>query len=428
MKIKQIKIEKFKKLENFEFNPDGKNYFITGENSIGKSSLMQFLEIATGIDTNIPENLVGKGVVIGTKDDGEYVFSVKIKDGKSVIQVQSPDGLKDDRKANLKTVTHAIGFDIMEFVKWSESKPGKAKQVEEYKSLLDKEVVDQIDKLRRNVKIAYDQRTEANSNLNSLKATTDAHRFSRLEDKELEKYKPVDTSALLKEQEEITASNKVIEDFKIRFEGVEKSLENQKKVGEDILAKIEALKLEFMANEKAIEEINVKIKSGKEYLEKNPLKDLTAVNTSIANASSTNKDAADAAELIKQRKIYAQTEREWEALEVTVKTQTQAIDDAIRDMDNPVEGLSFDDKGLVYNGLPVENGSLSESEIMILGMKIFIAKNREYGIVYLENTNLIGQERWNQVLAMVEENDLQLFAEEVVRGQDELIMVEIEGK
>jgi len=428
MKIKEIKIEKFKKLENFEFNPEGKNFFITGENSIGKSSLIQFIEIATGIETNIPENLVGKGVIIGTKEDGEYEFKVKLKDGKAVIQVTSPDGLKDDRKANLKTVTHAISFDIMEFVKLSETKAGQKKQVKIFKSFIEPEIIEQIERYERDVKIAYDDRTEANKEIVKLKATTDAHRFSRLADHDLAKYVPVDTSALMTEQEKINAANKVIEDFKIRFEGVEKSLEDHKKVSSDILAKIEALKLELAANEKTIEEINAKIVAGKEYLAKNPLQDATAITTQISNASLTNKDAADAAELLKQRKTLNETMLQWESLEITVNTKREEIANAIKDMDSPVEGLSFNDECLMYNGFPVEFNSLSESEIMLLGLRMFIAKNKDYGIVYLENTNLIGQERWNQVLDLVEENGLQLFAEEVVRGQDELIMVEIQGK
>lgn len=428
MKIKKVVIEKFKKLENFEFNPDGKNYFITGENSIGKSSLMQFLEIATGIDTNIPENLVGKGVVIGTKEDGEYEFKVKIKDGKAVIQVQSPDGLKDDRKANLKAVTHAIGFDIMEFVKLSESKAGQKKQVEIYKSFLHPEFIEFIDKQQRDVKIAYDQRTEANKELVRLKSVTDSHRYARLEDSELKKFVAVDTSTLMAEQEKISAHNKTIGEFVVRLEGKKEELATSEKAALDIVKQIEELQKKLKEKHAEIELEKGKIKTGEEYLAANPLKDATAISAQISNASQTNKDAADAADLIKQRGIYAQVEKEWEALELTVNLKKQGIADAIRDYDTPVEGLSFNEDSLLYNDLPVKFGSLSESEIMLLGMKMFIARNREYGIVYLENSNLIGQKRWEELLTLVEENDLQLFAEEVVRGQDELIMVEIEGK
>ena len=428
MKIKKIVIEKFKKLENFEFNPDGKNYFITGENSIGKSSLMQFLEIATGVDTNIPENLVGKGVVIGTTEDGQYEFKVKIKDGKAVVQVQSPDGLKDDRKATLKAVTHAIGFDIMEFVKLSETKAGQKKQVEIYKSFLDQEFIEYIDAQQRDIKISYDERTEANKELIRLKSVIDSHRYSRLDTSELKKFQPVDTSALIKEQQEINEHNQKINDFSIRLEGKREELATAEKDAADLVRQIEELQKRLAEKNAQIEIEKGKINTGEEYLAANPLKDATEITAKISNASQTNKDASDAAELLKQRLLYSKVEKEWESLEVTVNSKKQAIADAIRDYDAPVEGLSFNEDSLLYNGLPVEFNSLSESEIMLLGMKMFIARNKEYGIVYLENSNLIGQKRWEELLQLVKENDLQLFAEEVVRGQEELIMVEIEGK
>lgn len=428
MKIKKIVIEKFKKLENFEFNPDGKNYFITGENSIGKSSLMQFLEIATGVDTNIPENLVGKGVVIGTTEDGQYEFKVKIKDGKAVVQVQSPDGLKDDRKATLKAVTHAIGFDIMEFVKLSETKAGQKKQVEIYKSFLDQEFIEYIDAQQRDIKISYDERTEANKELIRLKSVIDSHRYSRLDTSELKKFQPVDTSALIKEQQEINEHNQKINDFSIRLEGKREELATAEKDAADLVRQIEELQKRLAEKNAQIEIEKGKINTGEEYLAANPLKDATEITAKISNASQTNKDASDAAELLKQRLLYSKVEKEWESLEVTVTSKKQAIADAIRDYDAPVEGLSFNEDSLLYNGLPVEFNSLSESEIMLLGMKMFIARNKEYGIVYLENSNLIGQKRWEELLQLVKENDLQLFAEEVVRGQEELIMVEIEGK
>lgn len=427
MKIKKIKIENFKKLENFEFNPDGKNYFITGDNSVGKSTLIQFLEIAAGIETNIPENLIGKGVVIGTKDDGDYEFKVKIKDGKAIVQVQTPDGLKDDRKTTLKAITHAIGFDIMEFVKLSESKAGQKKQVEIYKSFLDPEIIEQIERLKKDVEISYNDRTEANKELVRIKSVIDSHRFSRLSDAELGHYQPVDTSVLMEEQEKISAHNKTISEFVIRLEGKKESIEESEKAAQDIGRQISELQAKLKEKMVEIDTLKADFEKGQKYLAANPLKDTTAISTKISNASQTNKDASDAAELIKQRGIYSKVEKEWEALEITVNSKRQSITDAIRDMDSPVDGLSFNEDSLLYNGLPVEFGSLSESEIMLLGMKMFIARNKEYGIVYLENSNLIGQKRWEELLALVKENDLQLFAEEVVRGQEELIMVEIEG-
>ena len=148
----------------------------------------------------------------------------------------------------------------------------------------------------------------------------------------------------------------------------------------DLVRQIEELQKRLAEKNAQIEIEKGKINTGEEYLAANPLKDATEITAKISNASQTNKDASDAAELLKQRLLYSKVEKEWESLEVTVTSKKQAIADAIRDYDAPVEGLSFNEDSLLYNGLPVEFNSLSESEIMLLGMKMFIARNKEYGI------------------------------------------------
>jgi len=60
MKIKQIKIKDFKAIKEFEADFKGANIIICGENGVGKSSLMQFIEIALGRNNNIPPDATGE--------------------------------------------------------------------------------------------------------------------------------------------------------------------------------------------------------------------------------------------------------------------------------------------------------------------------------------------------------------------------------
>jgi len=72
MKIKKVKITDFKVLKNIEKEIEGQNVLLIGENGIGKSSFIQFIEIALGKSTNVPENATGNGCVWVDKDGGEY--------------------------------------------------------------------------------------------------------------------------------------------------------------------------------------------------------------------------------------------------------------------------------------------------------------------------------------------------------------------
>jgi predicted ATPase len=48
MKIQRVKIKEFKKLKDIDLKIDGQNIWIKGENGMGKSTLMQFIEAALG--------------------------------------------------------------------------------------------------------------------------------------------------------------------------------------------------------------------------------------------------------------------------------------------------------------------------------------------------------------------------------------------
>lgn len=419
MKIKTIHIDKLKKLENFSADIEGKNIYLCGENEVGKSTVIQSIKIAAGIDTNIPPGIEGKGHIIGTKDDGDYTFEWKVKDGKSVVRVTDPNGMRDDRKQTLKAITSAVSFDIEEFVKLSESKAGKKEQVERLKSFLDAELIETLDKMERNAEALYNERTEANKDLAKQKALVSSSPLAALRDSDLEKIKPVDTSSLLEELNKATEFNSKISSIKEKLDAKKQELSNK-------AVRIEELKKELAELIEQTDVLTSQISDGERWLlGKTPIS-TDHLNEQIKNSSEANKKAMDAEKLLKDRKLLAQIESDVESLTIRVETSRQLISDTIKDMcDSILPGLMFDEEGLVYEGLPVEFGSMAESSIMILGAKMFMAKNKEFGVLMLENTNLIGQKKWDALLDWCESENIQVIAEEVVRGQDELTVVEI---
>ena len=113
-----------------------------------------------------------------------------------------------------------------------------------------------------------------------------------------------------------------------------------------------------------------------------------------------------------------------EAGELTVKIESerQAISDTIKSMDSPVEGLSFEDESLVYNGVPVNENNLSTSEIMELGIRLKMAENPEFGIIFLQRGESLGKDRLKLIQELAKKNNFQLIIEEVQRGQEELVV------
>lgn len=408
MKIQKVSIKKFKVLENFEADIMGNNIFIMGDNAQGKSSIIQFLKISLGDQSNIPPDATGEGVVIASKDGSKYTFKVKFKDGKPIVEVTSPDGLKDSRKGTIAALTGSIGFDIDEFVSLSKTSAGQKKQVEIYKSFLDQEIISEINTLQAKVKSLEVDRTETGREEKRLRAVIESHPLRN--EIELTKFKEVDTAALLDALNKANEKNKSIE-------GVTTKLTAKKAEVSDCDTKIAELEKEIEALKVKKIEIQGDITKGNVWLTTNTPIDTTDIQTQINEASETNKKAAQAVQLIKDREAHTKAAEEYGESTANIQSQKEEIAMFIKEMAVPVDGLQFDDDMLIYNGVPVSEASLSTSEIMELGLLMKLAENKELGILFLERGESLGAKRLKDIQEMAAKNNMQLIVEQVERGK-----------
>lgn len=408
MKIEKVKIKQFKVLKDFEADIAGNNIFIMGDNAQGKSSIIQFLRISLGDQSNIPPNATGEGVVIASKDGGNYTFKVKFKDGKPIVEVTSPDGLKDSRKGTLAALTGAIGFDIDEFVSLSKTTAGQKKQVEIYKSFLDQELIKEIDTLQNKVKSLEVDRTETGREEKRLKALIESHPLRN--EMELTKFKEVDTAALLDALNVANKKNETINTGKSKLDAKKAEITNYDARIEELEKEIEALKVKKIDAQGDVVKIDT-------WLKANEPIDTTDIQQQIEQASEINKKAAQAAQLIKDREAHAQAAEDYGTATANIQSQKEEIARFIKEMAVPVDGLMFDDDMLIYKGIPVSEATLSTSEIMELGLLMKVAENKDLGILFLERGESLGAQRLKDIQAMAAKNNMQLIIEQVERGK-----------
>lgn len=410
MKILKVKLKNFKVFDDFEQDLNGSSVLLLGDNNIGKSSLMQGIKIALG-SKDIPSTLQdgAKGIVEVDKDGNPYQFYFEKKKGKVELKVTLPSGLKEDKKGVIAGLVGAIDFDINEFVKQSESVAGRKKQVEEFKKLLPAEFVSEINQYETKIKNIFNDRAELNKKIDNLKGFI---KESPLYGADL-KTQPVDIESLSQEIEAANKKNQLIKEKEAAFEQRTQSIESRK-------SKIEELKLMIADEERKIHDEETLNKLYTDWRKKNDLVDVTEMNRRYADASAINIKAAQAVEHNKRLEQLAKLEEEAGEMTVLLETTRQAVADAIRDFESPVEGLSFTEDCLVYNGVMVEDASLCSSEKMELGYKMAVAANPDLGLLFLEGTESFGKKRFEDLLEFCEKNNLQLFAEQVIRGKEEL--------
>lgn len=411
MKIQKVQIKDFKVLKNIEEEINGNNILLMGDNGVGKSSFIQFIEIALGKNTNIPPNAEGEGEVITDRNGNKYTFSVKFKDGKPVVTVTSPDGLKDTRKGTIAGIVGAMDFDIDEFTELSKTEKGRKQQVEIFKSFLSPDVRSELAKYEANVKANYDSRTDVNRQIKEKEGSVKQNPlFNQIG---ITKFEKIDTKEVYQEFEKANESNNKIKEVQQRQDQRKNEVAEKKIQAKELQEKLKAIEL-------AIKEAEEKQAEAESWLSKNKIADLSEFENKIKTASETNKQYESAELLKKDIALIEKMKEESGELTAKIDSEKQAIVDAIRDMEAPIQGLSFDDEQLVYNGIPVNPDSLSTSEIMELGIRLKMAENPDLGILFIERGESLGAKRLKEIQAIADKAGWQIIMEQVERGKETL--------
>lgn len=420
MKTERIKIEKFKAVENLEQQIGGKNILLIGDNGVGKSSVIQFIEIALGKQSNVPPNAEGKGEIVFTKNGQEVTVKLDFRDGKPYIKVSGKGISIDNKKSAIADLFGAIDFDIDEFVDLSKTKAGRKEQVEIFKKFLPLEVQSDLKTFENNVQNHFNDRAEVNKEIKRYEALVSANEMNSLLDTELVKFTESDSAALMAELKKTQVDNekvdKVIDGIEKRNEAVA-NFDLQIEELENRILKIKAEK------EGALKEIA----DGAKWLKVNQKQPTDAIEEQIKNASENNTKHSKAQQLIKDRKTLLELRENSGELTALIDSSREAIANAIREQDSPVDGLTYDDDQLIYNDLPVSPDTLSTGEIMELGIRLKMAENPELGMLFIQRGESLGQERLNRILELSKKYDWQLIMEQVERGKDKLT-IEIFGE
>ena len=403
MKVIKVKIQDYKVIKNLEKEINGNNILLLGDNGVGKSSFIQFIEIALGRTKDIPEVTSGQGSVIVDKDGQEWQFNVEFKKGKPQITLVSPEGFKDVRKSVIANVVGAMEFDIDEFVKMSDSLSGRRKQIEIYKSFLPQDIREFIDSQEARVQKAYDERTEKNREAKLLEGYIAEHPFRKIVDMPKS---PVDTKQLTEQIESALEHNK-------RVASVNERLIQRQNEVLILNAQIKELAEKRMELEKMNE-------SAKDWLATNSEVNVTSMMAEKDSAFEINSAFEKKKDFEKQKYMLEALKTDSGELTAFIESSKQAIEDAIRDCDVLVEGLTFDSDSLIYNNIPVTSHNLSSSEIMHLGCKLKMAENRDLGILFIQRGESLGAKRLKEIQEMAQKYDWQIIMEQVDRGNEKL--------
>lgn len=447
MIVKKLELVNFQVIKELNADFDGNVYFITGDNELGKSTVLKAIgALLTGNRDAVLKNGESKGfakMIVG--DDGEE-YEVELKFTKAnprgTLSIKSKTtGMKSDNVSMLQKIFGYTDFDAVEFSRWSGTAEGRRKQIEVVKSLLPEEVRTRIAEIDTTVAGLKTERTGVNRDLNTYKSISDAA-GQGLTTQDLKTYaKPKDITELMKEQAEnaqliekaktvrsaLEQRKKQLEEIPERLaaakatyekaiEEAKKAIERTEKLYKEAIAQIESEKADYEARKANAE------KWLANYEENNPEK--LDTSEQLRKAEEHNKKAAKVADYLSKKKQADDKKAEAEKMDSEIAELSAEREKLISSAKLPISGLSFSDDGLVLNDVPFVAGKVSDSQIMEVAAKLIIASNPTVKVFRIARGESLGQKRLQAILDLAKKEGFQGFIESVVRGQQDLIIEE----
>ena len=465
MYIKKLQLLNFQVIESFEADFDGNVYFITGDNELGKSTLLKAIgALLTGQRDDVLRNGASKGfakMIVG--DDGEeYDVSLSFTEANprgTLTIKQKTTGMQTNNVTMLSRIFGYQDFDAVEFSRWSETAEGRRKQIAVVKGLLPESVRNRIDEIDARVSELKDARTGLNREVARLVAV--GKKISgEINAEEMEQYsEPIDLTDLLERQRTAAALIEKAKTVRMtlaqRIEqlaglDVNAKTEDERRAKEDadIDARVAAAKAAY---EKAVVDAEKAHRENAECHEKEMAfiaerrKDYENRKSNceqwLAKYAENDPEKTDFAAEIERAKAYDQKHQIVAQIKANEAEYNKAFSDVetinkelagladeraglVTDAKLPIDGLTFTDDGLELNGVPFVPGKVSDSQIMECAAKLIIASNPTVKVFRIARGESLGAKRLQTIVEIAKRNGFQGFIEQVKRGQTEMLVEE----
>lgn len=447
MFIKHLELLNFQVIEQFSADFNGTVYFVTGDNELGKSTLLKAIgALLTGERDEVLRNGASKGfakMVVG--DDGEEFdvslsFTENNPRGTLTIK-QKSTGMATNNVSMLQRIFGYQDFDAVEFSRWSETAEGRRKQIAVVKALMAPAIRERIEAIDNEVSGLKTERTGVNRDVKTFD-TLIAQIMERMEPGDVEKYAtPINVTGLMEQQAtnaqliekaktvrnaleqrtaqlaEIPGRIELAEDsLKKAKEAAARMIEEAEKTYKETMAVIESERADFESRKANAEQWLAK------YEQNNPEK--TNVAEQLAEAEAHNKKYSLVEQYKEKKNQFDAIKTKAEQMEARIDALAKERAELIANAKLPIDGLTFTDDGLELNGVPFIPGKVSDSQIMEIATKLIIASNPTVRVFRIARGESLGAKRLETIIDVAKRNGFQGFIEQVQRGQTEMMVEE----
>ena len=397
MKIIELQAENVKRLKAVQIEPDGSLQVIGGRNAQGKSSVLDAIWLALGggkasKDTPLPIR-DGEDKARVRLDMGDLVVTRTWTQKGTSLKVENGDGATfKSPQSMLDTLVGQLSFDPLAFTRLSPKE-----QREALLDLVDLDV--DLDALDAQAKEIYAHRTEIGR---QGKAIGD-----------------VEVDDTLPPREE--SAQALIQAIQASQDRNHYRQTTAHQISEAI-ADRDRMQAEIDRLTRALSVRRGEIETLTRTLEQTPVTDLGPLQERLASIEDVN---AKIRANNQARERLAEKERLREAYDVLTQRLTELDGQkaaALAAARFPVEGLSFDSSGVLYQGVPLSQASSAEQIRVSLAMGM--ALNPKLRVLMIKDGSLLDADSMAAIRDQVAEHDYQLLIERVGNADEGAVIIE----
>lgn len=422
LRIVRLAASNIKRLKAVEIVPEGDLVVIAGKNDQGKTSVLDAISYAIAGKDAICERPIREGASKAQVicDLQEIVVTRKFTaSGGTTLTVTAADGtpLKSPQ-AILDSLCSQVAFDPLSFVRLK-----AAEQKETLRKLVGLDFT-ALDMERRET---YDRRTVANRELASAEAKLGA--LPLIPGAPADEVK---VSDLMAELESVRNHNAENQKVKAALDQRQTDLVDANAGAKEAESIVESLKKQLIEAQTSLEQANQAVKDAYErrqeaeqrvtalvWKDEQPIKArMEELDTLNAKVRQNRRHKELAAEVASKREAVDQLTNRIEAID-------QEKTDKLTGAKFPLPGLSFDDTGVLLNGVPFSQGS--QARQLQAAVAIGLALNPRLRVITIKDASLLDEDSMKLMGEIAAKNDAQIWLEVVGESSKASVIIE-DGK
>ena len=423
MKILGMVAENFKKIRVVEITPKGKMIQITGKNGQGKTSVLDAIWAALEGAKAMPEKPVRKGAERARikLDLGDLVVTRTIAaGGTSTLVVENKTGVKlSSPQSVLDKLLGDLSFDPCAFI---EMKPKQ--QIEELRKVA--KISYDVDAAAAANKADYDERTAVNRDVERLKIEVasitvqeglpkdkvdEAPILAELSEvdkknaqaREAEHAKALKLAQVDRHKRDHSQTQEEIDQLEEKATSIEKLIAESKKQLEETREQISGLE----KAKKGISNLIIHVQRDYDATPAPTFVEVSEVSAKLQQAQLVNREIEKRSRRDALQAQLNEKRRQADQLTRAIEDREEKKRAAVREAKMPIEGLTFDEEQVLYNGIPIEQ--LGEGEQIRISASIAMAANPELRVIRIMRGESMDEDALAILAMMAEQNDFQIW-------------------